>query len=49
MIYPDLTCKSPAEADLVMKDSAFLLAYLDSFVDINEFQSNPIKYTIQSF
>ncbi|CDW83800.1 UNKNOWN [Stylonychia lemnae] len=44
--FPNLTCKSREETDAISKDSFFLFGYLEQFLDVAEFEKNPIKYTL---
>lgn len=48
-LYPDQTCKSRNEADSIAKDTYLLISYLEQYLDVAEFNENPIKYTINSF
>eukprot|EP00347_Sterkiella_histriomuscorum_P010975 403374223 len=47
-LFPDLECKTREETDLIAKDSYMYMTYSQQFIDVEEFQSSPIKQTLVS-
>eukprot|EP00347_Sterkiella_histriomuscorum_P017406 403349499 len=48
-MFPNLECKPTAEADAIIQDTFIIIAYLEQYLDVGEFNRSPLKNTIQSF